>query len=378
MKKLLPLFILIFAVVAFGQTPQSTPEATKKIEGILVSEQTRTPQEVLKAADILEKIVGDAGRHFKQGLLNLKGNRRADSKEQFNNSVEVFLWSGVNISANQKLYNCYNQLIETIYRIEFPSDAQLPQIRSLSATCGWNIENALADDIAKIVRPANQAKPTADNAILRSAVNNSSVPNAESQMGFKDQKILVSPLDELAKLELTPEEAQQENSRPVYSRPISTAKPADEKPVQQNDGKVQAVMDYFNENFHDPYSMRFVRWSPVTFARVGSRTFWTVTVKFRAKNTLGAYILAEETYYIHNGKVINPANYRIVETSKNPINNMSSPKEPPYRTVIAQANDTVAKIAIRAGADATEVAKLNGLLPHSILPAGREIKIPKR
>jgi LysM repeat protein len=36
----------------------------------------------------------------------------------------------------------------------------------------------------------------------------------------------------------------------------------------------------------------------------------------------------------------------------------------------------VAKLAARYNANATEVAKFNGLLPNSVLGAGREIKIP--
>jgi membrane-bound lytic murein transglycosylase D len=48
----------------------------------------------------------------------------------------------------------------------------------------------------------------------------------------------------------------------------------------------------------------------------------------------------------------------------------------PVKTVKAQAGDTVAKVASRYGADPTEVAKFNGLLPNSVLGAGREIKIP--
>ena len=50
----------------------------------------------------------------------------------------------------------------------------------------------------------------------------------------------------------------------------------------------------------------------------------------------------------------------------------------PVKTVKAQAGDTVAKVAARYNADATEVAKFNGLLPNSVLGAGREIKIPTK
>ena len=180
------------------------------------------PQQAEQAEAILNKISTDAGIYFKQGLLSLKDNRRSDTGEQFNKSVEVFLMSGVNVRASQKLQDCYSQLIETIYRIEFPSDAQLPQIRSLSSTCGWNIENALADDIAKIVRPSNQPKPTAETALVASSVTNGSAPNVDAQIGFNDQKFEVSPLDELAKLELTPEEQQVEGD-PVAQQQLQYA-----------------------------------------------------------------------------------------------------------------------------------------------------------
>jgi len=46
------------------------------------------------------------------------------------------------------------------------------------------------------------------------------------------------------------------------------------------------------------------------------------------------------------------------------------------RVVKAQAGDTVQRLAVREKADPTEVAKYNGLLPNSVLGAGREIKIP--
>jgi membrane-bound lytic murein transglycosylase D len=48
------------------------------------------------------------------------------------------------------------------------------------------------------------------------------------------------------------------------------------------------------------------------------------------------------------------------------------------RIVKAQSGDTVARLAQRNGASPVEVAKFNGLLPDSVLPAGREIKIPSR
>ncbi len=179
---------------AFGQITSTTASDLTK------------PQEVDFAEARFNQITQDAGKFFKQGLFNMQDNRRPQAGEDFNRSVEVFLMSGVNVSRSNKLQGCYNQLIETIYRIEFPSNAQQPQIRSLSATCGWAIDNDLADKVAKIVLTAPVQTSNTDAALTAAA--GQIVP----AQGFNEQRFEASPLDELAKLELTPEEQQIENN----------------------------------------------------------------------------------------------------------------------------------------------------------------------
>ena len=153
----------------------------------------------------------ESGIFFKQGLSNMQDNRRPMAGENFNKAVEIFLRSGVNVSRNPKLQNCYNQLIETVYRIEFPSNAQQPQIRSLSATCNWSWgENdyKLADAVSKIILTAPTDSAPTNGLITSSSTVAANIPT----QGFNEQKFEVSPLDELAKLELTPEEQQIENN----------------------------------------------------------------------------------------------------------------------------------------------------------------------
>src|SRR5688500_10433612 len=116
------------------------------------------------------KVIEESGRHFRDGLTAFHANKRPESGEKFNKAVEAFLYSTLNIQKDQKLLTCYSQLIETVYRLEFPSDAQAPQIRPLSAACGWawNDEDfKLADTVAAMVRtqPKNSAS---DKAILAS------------------------------------------------------------------------------------------------------------------------------------------------------------------------------------------------------------------
>lgn len=439
------LVILVFALNDFGQQTLSTS-----------NNETKTKD--LEQANVrINQITNDAGRYFKQALLSLQDNRRAQAHEDFDKSVEVFLMSGVNVQSNQKLRECYSQLTETIYRMEFPSN-QVPQIRSLSATCDWNIDNKLADDVARLVQSAsnnqinsgrintqeslakinldiaysklnkaenelkqkrgllttdttsqidyNQAKLKLDKAQLsynnayEKFYNSVKEVKANPFLGFVGQKFEASPLDELAKLELTQDE-QQINNNPVAQKQLQLkpriikAKSGDtvakiaaregvsaielakyngllpnsalakgreikipvrntketwqnisnrtgipveqliaansganaprgkvvvpnskaanindnnfllgDKPSQAKDGKVRAVIVYYNENFNDPYSMRFVRWSNVEKTIYNGKLYWSVQVKFRAKNTLGAYILLEEIYYIRKNKVV--------------------------------------------------------------------------
>ena len=117
--------ILILNFVVAGQITSTTSNGN-----------TRTA-EVAQAQNAVNNVLDDSGKYFKEGLQAFKENRRPEAGDSFDRSVETFLLSTLNIQKDQKLLTCYNQLIETVYRIEFPAQGQLPQIRSLSATCGW-------------------------------------------------------------------------------------------------------------------------------------------------------------------------------------------------------------------------------------------------
>lgn len=176
-------------------------------------------QEVESAEVKVNQITEAAGISFKEGLFALEKNR-SQAREKFDKSVEVFLMSGVNVRSNAKLQSCYSQLIETVYRIEFPSNQQ-PQIKALAATCGWNIDGQLADNvIANLLQTTTAAPKTTSNVDNKEAIA-AVVP----QTGFSEQRFEASPLDELAKLELTPEEQQIENN-PLAQQQLEYARVA--------------------------------------------------------------------------------------------------------------------------------------------------------
>ena len=72
------LIILALASFAFGQTP-----------------------EVERAQAQVNKVLEDSGRHFRDGLTALKSNQRSESGAKFDKSVEVFLYSTLNIQRSE-------------------------------------------------------------------------------------------------------------------------------------------------------------------------------------------------------------------------------------------------------------------------------------
>jgi membrane-bound lytic murein transglycosylase D len=151
----------------------------------------------------VNQITTDAGIYFKQGLLLITDSRRSMARDQFDKAIEVFLMSAVNVQKNNKLKNCYDQLVETIYRIEFPA-SQPPQIKALAVTCDWNIDNQLAENVVKISQtmPKNTASATTSPDTDLTAGNSNYARPGFTQVEFNYQG------DELAQLppELTQEE----------------------------------------------------------------------------------------------------------------------------------------------------------------------------
>ncbi len=165
------------------------------------SDGTMTPR-VAKTQDAVNEVLLDSGIAFREGLVAYVDDNRNLAGEKFNKSVEVFLYSSLNIQKDERLHGCYNELIETVYRIEFPAENQLPQIRNLASTCTWNIDTALSDTVVRLARPLPIR--TAEISTMTTKVSGQNVDS--SKVGFSDQEFEPSPLDDLSKLELTEDE----------------------------------------------------------------------------------------------------------------------------------------------------------------------------
>jgi hypothetical protein len=150
MKLVSLVFILFFVTsLVYGQVTSSSPNV-----------ETKRPvmPEVLQVQTRFNELTTEVSDHFKKGLIHLKDNRRSLAHKEFDKTIEVFLMSNVNIQSNQKLRECYSQLTETIYQMEFPTGNQLLFLKSVGKTCGWNIDTSLVESVAKVFQSATSDK----------------------------------------------------------------------------------------------------------------------------------------------------------------------------------------------------------------------------
>jgi membrane-bound lytic murein transglycosylase D len=127
------------------------------------------PNAVQQSEDRVSKIIARAEDHFRKGKLNLEDNKREQARDEFDRAVDSILESGLDVRASQKLQTYYLELVERIYREEVPLQ-NVPQVNSSLVA------------------------------------QNTQTPPAPPQIGFSEQKFEPSPLDELSKLVLSPEE----------------------------------------------------------------------------------------------------------------------------------------------------------------------------
>lgn len=206
MKKIITFTVLVFSMlgsISNGQVTSSTS-----------SNGTMTPQ-VTKAQDAVNRVLLEAGMSFREGLLAYVDYNRQMAGEKFNKSVEVFLYSSLNIQRELKLQACYNVLIETVYRIEFPSENQPLRISDLSAICSWKIDATLADKVVTVSRGSLSSTRLGAPSKLGLPLISKIVLPANVTTGFKSSEFEPSPLDELAKLEASADDKE------LIVRPVS-------------------------------------------------------------------------------------------------------------------------------------------------------------
>jgi membrane-bound lytic murein transglycosylase D len=133
--------------------------------------------EVDKADSRITQLIAQAEASFKEAEIHLKARELDQARQKFDKAVTVILESGINVAGYPRLQTYYLELVERIYRLEVPQQQVTPRV-----------------ELAQNVQ-VNYTGQTQDEK-----------NTAPQEPGFKQQKFEPSPLDELSKLILTPEE----------------------------------------------------------------------------------------------------------------------------------------------------------------------------
>ncbi|HEX2271068.1 MAG TPA: hypothetical protein VHH35_16100, partial [Pyrinomonadaceae bacterium] len=135
------------------------------------------PTQVEQSEARITQVIARAEDHFRKGKLNLEDRKRNEARQEFDRAVDVILESGFDVRASQKLQTYYLELVERIYREEVPTTQPVaPGTATMTL-------------VAQNTQTQEQAKTP-----------------AVAQVGFRDHKFEPSPLDELSKLVLNPDE----------------------------------------------------------------------------------------------------------------------------------------------------------------------------
>jgi membrane-bound lytic murein transglycosylase D len=169
-KTSLPRFIVSAALAVSFLAPVLSVRAQVSTQSYL----RNTPNEIEREDPRVQQIIARSEDHFKRGELNLRDNKRAAARDEFDAAVDSVLESGMDVRSNPRLQRYYLELVERVYRLEVPAQAQ--PLR--------NTNNVQFVEVAQ--QGGTQQTP--------------------AQVGFAEQKFEPSPLDDLSKLVLTQEE----------------------------------------------------------------------------------------------------------------------------------------------------------------------------
>src|SRR5438067_11179327 len=192
---------LAFSINVYAQIPAGSSERA-------------IPTEVERYDAAVAKLIEQAEARFKEGELHLKAGERDQARDKFDKAVDTILESGINVKASPRLETYYLELVERIYRLEVPQQQQrAPQMEVAQAN----------------IQQANYTGQQDQN------------PQEPPQIGFKQQKFEPSPLDELSKLILTPEE---QNVDPEDVASLEVAKNAIDFNFETN-ATIQQFINYY-------------------------------------------------------------------------------------------------------------------------------------
>lgn len=324
------------------------------------------PTEVEQSESRVNLIIARSEDHFRKGKIQLENNQREKAREEFDKAIDTILESGFDVRASQRLQTFYVELVERIYREEAPlqqptmpdttmlvaQNSQMEKEKTPSPPIGFRHQKVIpspTDELSKLVLKAEiqttnnspfKTNPTLGNLrleFLQSTrdykaslsrliqVYESNIRQAEENLAltkklYADGLVLESQLKEAARdVERARDKVIETRKQIVAadkqiaamlveverSRRVNDSSAIGHIPHQLADGRVPTVVRYLEDHLNDPYSMKLLKWSRVRKVYLANRQpYWYVTLRLRAKNGFGAYILKEAGFYLRHNKVV--------------------------------------------------------------------------
>ena len=302
-------------------------------------------------APTVEQVIQSANDHFRKGKLHLEDNKPSQARDEFDKAVDEILMSGLDVRGSPRLQAFYQELVERIYREEVPLKAgrsglvqnptRPPSNDPLSRLILTEEEKTVSrTGSVPLSTPGPPAKVTEEylkstreyRASLEKllVLYQASEKKAEERLAqvkaqFGERLIQQEDLNaaeqavldakakvEGARQQLAAADKQINDAlnaqRQQKEAAVRLRRSADvlrgPKPTQLPNGTVPLVLKWFQASLHDPYSARYVHWSKLEKYYWASEPCWVVSVRIRAKNAFGAYVLSDNTFYIRQNRVI--------------------------------------------------------------------------
>lgn len=161
----------------------------------------------------------------------------------------------------------------------------------------FNEAVSLAGDHPKIaeaktkLEPALKAKTDGYISAAENSLEDWNITEAEKNITLLSS---IAPDDERFKALKEQLDNAKSQIEEIGPRPVNSAWDAAVKPVQ----------DFLKANLKDPNSVEYAEWSKVFSSSWEGQKCWAVRCKYRAKNSFGGYVLANQIFYIRNDMVI--------------------------------------------------------------------------
>lgn len=315
-----------------------------------VSSSPKAPIEKSIGAPTVEQVIQRANDHFRKGKLNLEDNKPSHARDEFDKAVDAILMSGLDIRANPQLQAFYLELVERIYREEVPLKAgRSGLVQNPTPASNDPLSKLILSEDEKTISkrasvplstPGPPAKVTEEYlkstreykaslerllVLYQTSERKAQERLAEAKTRFAEKLIQQADvtaaeqavLDAKVKVEGVRQQiakadkqlndaldAQRKQKEATVRMRQSADLLRGPKPAQLPNGTVPLVLKWFQASLHDPYSARYVHWSKLEKYYWASAPCWAVSVRIRAKNAFGAYVLSDNTFYIRQNRII--------------------------------------------------------------------------